>query len=1050
HAARLTDPELVRALEWVRIARDLADGNAASGSARLEAILGARPTDVTARTAWVRIQERLHPEKAARALLAGARSLENEDATSTTSRLWAARAAWNLARAGKSAEAAQALERSGLPGLTPFGEAEPLLLELLGSAGRQRRKACDERAASAGSAASALLLALDALPDRQAASRVLAARQLDASSVEQDDPASWLALLLDVSNGHDDVTWPDGLGHDERAALTVEAARVRNDDEAALTAAEAWLGSTGHAATGHAATDDPAAGTDAAWLLALLAQRGGRRDLQARSWQALGSASGSDLLTAQGLFLELGGVGAGGPSHLGDDAQHGARRAIDELAARNPGSPELGWLALEVTSPEHGVERTQAKERLAASLAAGDPADPDVATLRIHAAFERLARGENEAALELLERLESELRNDPTVLLGLAYVARALERPDVELRALTPLAERCAEDERAADHWERVGELLESRGDGVAAEQAYASALARAAERDSAFEHLYLLVRARDDKARLVELLDARLEVVREPEGRVELLWEKARSCRTLGRRASALRALELVLELDPGHLPALSLSAEMHLGDERFEKAATSLRAIATHTETPLDIVERAGLHAADLLERLHLPREAVTLLAELEQRGVAPGGILERRARNAARAEDWELSYLTFREMSETADDDSLALEGARMMLALQRDHLHDQEALLEAARWVLTLSPLDDDAIQVLLASDDSRPEDGNLLAAAFAERLGRMRAQPQLGTPMARLAELASRAGAPAVARVALGTYSLTGVLDDRQRRSLESASPAEGAPNGRLNEEELGVLAGAAAAGPLHAPARSFSPLLARLTQPSLESLGLSSLTRIDPFAEHPLRVEVAKWATLLGLSDFDLHWGGNDPTRLLWFEAELPTVVIGEGVQLPLGVRDRARLAAGCFASARGVGAIAALPNAETELWLQALLVALGTPPALGVSPDFAPDVEERAQALGQLLSRETKDALLAEFAELTQSGHSAYDVLHGVRSASARVACLVHGDPSILRGLPRLVPEDAERRRQLLSDVVTFALSEEFESLRSKMEATS
>jgi hypothetical protein len=74
---------------------------------------------------------------------------------------------------------------------------------------------------------------------------------------------------------------------------------------------------------------------------------------------------------------------------------------------------------------------------------------------------------------------------------------------------------------------------------------------------------------------------------------------------------------------------------------------------------------------------------------------------------------------------------------------------------------------------------------------------------------------------------------------------------------------------------------------------------------------------------------------------------------------------------------------------------------------------------------------------------MAAQFDSLIQAGRDPSDVVSAVRASAARVACVVHGDPSILRYLPRLVPEDAEKRRQLLAEVVSFAFSEEFAELR-------
>ena len=66
-----------------------------------------------------------------------------------------------------------------------------------------------------------------------------------------------------------------------------------------------------------------------------------------------------------------------------------------------------------------------------------------------------------------------------------------------------------------------------------------------------------------------------------------------------------------------------MALSAELHLVDQRLDEAATSLKKVAEHPETPAHQRERCGLLGADLLEKLHRPREAVEMLQVLEEHG-------------------------------------------------------------------------------------------------------------------------------------------------------------------------------------------------------------------------------------------------------------------------------------------------------------------------------------------------------------------------------------------------------------------------------------------
>jgi len=170
--------------------------------------------------------------------------------------------------------------------------------------------------------------------------------------------------------------------------------------------------------------------------------------------------------------------------------------------------------------------------------------------------------------------------------------------------------------------------------------------------------------------------------------------------------------------------------------------------------------------------------------------------------------------------------------------------------------------------------------------------------------------------------------------------------------------------------------------------------------------------------------------------------RLICFEGEFPTLVVGTGVPFPLPPRERARLLTSVYGAARGFGGLWALPSDGARLWLGALLVALGRKSPLPPSPEL----DERAQALGQVLPRETRDELAALVDGIVQGGGDPLGFAESMRTGAARLASFAHGDPSILRSLPRLVPEETESRRLLLTGVVGFVFSEEFERLRTQV----
>src|SRR5690606_6684463 len=172
-------------------------------------------------------------------------------------------------------------------------------------------------------------------------------------------------------------------------------------------------------------------------------------------------------------------------------------------------------------------------------------------------------------------------------------------------------------------------------------------ALARAAERDvrrtETFWRAFRMIRARKDHARLIALVDRRLEVVDDAHELVKLLWERARALRELGDREAALRILEQVQALDADHVGALALAGEIHLSLGRYEDAAESLAQLARHPIAPKDQRLMSGVAAADVYDvRLGQPERALALLVELEENGLFTLAVHERLARAAVGASD------------------------------------------------------------------------------------------------------------------------------------------------------------------------------------------------------------------------------------------------------------------------------------------------------------------------------------------------------------------------------------------------------------------------
>jgi len=509
-----------------------------------------------------------------------------------------------------------------------------------------------------------------------------------------------------------------------------------------------------------------------------------------------------------------------------------------------------------------------------------------------------------------------------------------------------------------------------------------------------------------------------------------------------LGKRSSALRALEQLLLLAPDHLPSLALAAELHLVDNQTDRAAEALRKVASHPDTPDPERKRAGLFACDLFEQLHRPRDAVELLQSLESFGVQTLAAVEKRARSHARSGDWGEAYRAFSELNDEQDSIDLRLESARMMLAIQRDHLRQPDELKDAARRVLRDHPDDDDAASVVLEANFSVEERSRLLLPTRENTRRALRGSPLDPEEIERYALLCEECGDDVQERVSLGLRALTGKLPDAaQDRLSHLREHCPILPNHPWSSADRQHLSDPAQLGGLTALIELTTPYLSKALEPSLQTLGVTGLMRVDEFSDSEARTALATWMGALGLSDFELYIGGTDPDAIRALNGELPTIVLGGNVSVPLSRTDQARLVAQLSSLETGCAVLLNQPAGTTQRWLAALLV-LSSSDSIANAPE---DVEEKARALSNAIAREQREEIAELCGELTQAGIDITELPFLVRNSACRAAVLAYGDATIVRQLPDLLSDDDERRSHMMTQLVKFSLSEEFSGLRMK-----
>lgn len=700
------------------------------------------------------------------------------------------------------------------------------------------------------------------------------------------------------------------------------------------------------------------------------------------------------------------------------------------------------WALVEEVADVQGNDAALAYQRLAQSLDEGLD-DPDAQLALLSAAYQFLLNSEFEKAVELFERLFKVLGADLTLCHGLRLAAEKTGRYELEAQATCELARHASDNRASSELWERAGMLFQDHlSDDEEAETCFNAALARTPGSPIAFERVYRFARQRKDRQRQVDLIDARLDTAESETLRIELFWEKARFCRMLGKRNVSLRSLEELLELAPDHLPSLALAAELHLVDSRNDAAAEILSQIARHPDTPEDERRRAGLFACDLFEQLHRPRDAVELLQDLEQWSILTPAALERKARSHARSGDWGEAYSAFRTINDDQDDIEARLEAARMMLAIQRDHLRQPDELKDAARRVLRDSEKDADAILIVLATKFAPEERRRLLADVREESRKKLQQNPLNPGEISQFAEYCQDCGNEALERVSLGILELTGKLGEERShtlRRLQERCPLT--PCAPWSNTDVEALQAPELWGGLGDFSRLLSPYLAARLEPSLQTLGVTGLQRVDEFSDSPARHAVEAWMSAMGQNDFDFYIGGHEGSSIRGLSVGQPTLVIGQQVEAPLSSLHQALVASQLSALLTRSSVLLNQPRDQVEGWLHA--AQLFTQP--NAAPSGERDLDEKVQLLSGSVPRAEREGLTEMHDELMRAGVDIRQLPYAVMHSGARAAVLAYGDPSVLRLAPQLMPEDETQRNQMIAELIRFCLSDTFFSLRRR-----
>ncbi|MBI5515188.1 MAG: hypothetical protein HY909_15535 [Deltaproteobacteria bacterium] len=665
-------------------------------------------------------------------------------------------------------------------------------------------------------------------------------------------------------------------------------------------------------------------------------------------------------------------------------------RAVEarQLALAHPGLP-AGVLAL--SEATGGVER-------ASELAEAHARRAGLAVGRASRAHARAAAHWSSLAgqdAEALERAEALLRDDPADLVALDVVRVAARRVgawEKSIQACAALAARAKDPDRAAGYWEEAGvasaDALRAAG---RAEGYLRAALELAPARVVAWRKLRELLEARKDSAALEELLTRRAAVATDPAERVELFWDQARLRRALGRRELALESAQAVVALNPRHVAALALVAEIHAVSGRLAETADALVALARCPETPAVQRKAARLGAVGLFDqRLGRPADALAQLDALVAEGDADDDAVERGVSIATAAGLWD-GALRFAERSleRCAIGSPERLQGLLRAAYLQRDRLRDPEAARMWAARAHEAFPGSLEALRALqaLSDVDERPKH----ARATLEAL---RAQGPSGPWAVTFAEAARSGGDLVLERAAL-----------RLARTLgeNSQAPAVGQPSGvPLKDSKLARLYRhpSDAGGRAVLLLETVLPDLVGLSLRTTDALKVGRSERVK--GNSPLRSALEPWVAVAGVEAFELYVGGPEELRVSVLPGSPVAVVVARSVGAQLDEGLRFEFVRQLLLVARGCGALEGPPAETLAAQVMAALAAAEVPLA-GGSQRFEAQLKPVARALTRRVRR-----AIAESARALGAAPDAWSevtrAVLAVRASARRGALCVTG----------------------------------------------
>ncbi|MGK3997114.1 hypothetical protein [Sorangium sp. So ce1024] len=690
------------------------------------------------------------------------------------------------------------------------------------------------------------------------------------------------------------------------------------------------------------------------------------------------------------------------------------------------------------------------RRRAAALHGLGDALGEDAQLTALGlAGWSDFAAGDHERARAAFRTVVERRPDDVAAWEGVRATSEALRDPVSTALAAAQLGALCKDDARGAEFWEGAGLLLlehtEAHDD---AEIAFDRAFARDPRRGVAFDRLFRRVRARNEDDRLLDIIERRLGVADDDLEICKLFWERARVLRKKGKLDEALAALENVTLLEPDHIGALALSADISKAQGDLGQAAAFYAELSRVAKAPGEQRLMSGITAVDAYEKLGEHDRALDVLVGLHRAGLSTLPVRERLVRVAARVGSWEEATRLLEELMVERDTPAGRAEAARLAMAIYRDQLRAPRRAERAVAKLLEEAPDDGEAIDLVLTTDYEPAFRTRVLGRAKATLIQALASDPTDADRVALLAKIAGAGQDAALRQATLGALVALGRTDEgisAELRKIDARVPAR--PQIALDARAMAEIADPLDTGPVGELFAKMAETICMALGPSLVSLGVGKKDRIDSRGGHPLRVAVAEWMGALSFeTDFELYVGGPNPRGATGVYGQIPALVLGSEITTPLDAASRSAIAREAFALRRGITSL----RTRDDNTVASLVTAACIESGLSVPhPPYAV-FGEVSRAIHKEMSRATRKAIAEVCQRIVSSQQDPHRWAQAARRSIDRMAVIAAGDVSLvlsdILNTPREqlggVVAESERARQL----VAFVLSQSYLELRKKL----